>query len=133
MVGDGINDAPASPAPTSASPWGRAPTWPSKPADVTLMGDDLRGVATALKLSGVRLRQHQQNLFWAFVYNVIGIPIAAGILYPLLRQEGLLNPIYAAAAMAFVGIGGHQLPTAAQVRGCLPGGYNHSGGEKGGG
>jgi Cu+-exporting ATPase len=68
-------------------------------ADITLMSGDLRGVVTAIALSKQTIRTIKGNLFWAFFYNVAGIPIAAGVLYPFFAL--LLNPIIAAAAMAF--------------------------------
>jgi Cu+-exporting ATPase len=67
-------------------------------ADVTLMRSDLRAVATAMRLSKVTMRVMRQNLFWAFVYNIIGIPIAAGLLYPAFGI--MLSPVLASAAMA---------------------------------
>ena len=68
-------------------------------APVTLMSGDLRGVARTINLSRKTLATIKQNLFWAFIYNLIGIPIAAGILYPI--NGFLLNPMIAGAAMAF--------------------------------
>jgi Cu+-exporting ATPase len=67
-------------------------------ADITLMSGDLRGVGRAISLSKSTMRTIRQNLFWAFVYNVIGIPVAAGVLYPFFGV--LLNPMIASAAMA---------------------------------
>jgi Cu+-exporting ATPase len=67
-------------------------------ADVTLMRNDLRTVATAMRLSKATMRVMRQNLFWAFVYNIIGIPVAAGLLYPAFGI--MLSPVLASAAMA---------------------------------
>ena len=67
-------------------------------ADVTLMRSDLSGIAKAIALSRATMRVMRQNLFWAFIYNVIGIPVAAGLLYPLFGI--LLSPVLASAAMA---------------------------------
>jgi P-type Cu+ transporter len=68
-------------------------------SDIALMRSDLRGVATAISLSRRTMTTMKQNLFWAFIYNVVGIPIAAGVLYPL--TGAMLSPIIASAAMAF--------------------------------
>lgn len=68
-------------------------------ADIVLIKDDLRDVVAAMDISGFTMRKIKQNLFWAFAYNVLGIPIAAGILYPFLGF--LLNPMIAGVAMAF--------------------------------
>jgi len=68
-------------------------------SDITLIKDDLRGVITAIRLSKRTMRAIKQNLFWAFIYNIVGIPVAAGALYPSFGI--LLNPMFASAAMAF--------------------------------
>ena len=68
-------------------------------ADIALMRGDLRGLPVAIRLSRRTMKTMKQNLFWAFVYNVIGIPIAAGVLYPMTGM--LLSPVLASAAMAF--------------------------------
>ena len=67
-------------------------------SDITLISDDLRAVPEAIRLSFRTMKTIRQNLFWAFIYNAIGIPVAAGVLYPFFGI--LLNPVYAAAAMA---------------------------------